>query len=132
MLTVFLVIVLDTSFLISFYLTSDPNHKKALESAEANKNEIALLSEIILFETLTVLNYKAGFELTKESYNELMSNKQIRFFYFTDQEKDEILQQFFDSNKLKKLSFADVSVIYLAKKSKSEVLAFDEGIINAL
>ena len=124
----FLVIVLDTSFLVSFYLTQDVNHEAALKLAEENESETMLLSEVILFETLTVLNYKGGLQLAKEAYDELMANKQIRFFHFTELEKEEITELFFKQTV--KLSFADVSVIYLARKSKLKALAFDNTIMN--
>jgi len=122
------VIVLDTSFLVSFYLTQDVNHEAALKLAEENESETMLLSEVILFETLTVLNYKGGLQLAKEAYDELMANKQIRFFHFTELEKEEITELFFKQTV--KLSFADVSVIYLARKSKLKALAFDNTIMN--
>ncbi|HLC69170.1 MAG TPA: PIN domain-containing protein [Candidatus Bilamarchaeaceae archaeon] len=125
-------IVLDTSLLVSFYLTADVNHEKAIELVRQNKNETMLLSDIILFETLTVLNYKSDINLAKEAHEELLSNKQIRFFHLTEQEKDEILWQFFENNKKAKLSFAGISVIYMASTSNSKVLAFDEGILKAL
>lgn len=124
----FLVIVLDTSFLVSFYLTQDIKHKAALKLAEENESETMLLSEVILFETLTVLNYKGGLKLAKEAYDELLSNKQIKFFHFTELEKEEITELFFKQNA--KLSFADVSVIYLATKSKLKTLTFDEIIMK--
>ncbi len=126
----FLVIVLDTSFLVSFYLTQDENHENALKLAEENRSETMLLSEVILFETLAVLNYKGGLQLAKEAYDELMANKQIRFFHFTELEKDEITESFFQQTT--KLSFQDVSVVYLAKKSKSKVLAFDDKILKEI
>lgn len=126
----FRVIVLDSSFLVSFYLTQDENHENALKLAEKNNSETMLLSEVILFETLTVLNYKGGLQLAKEAFDELMANKQIRFFHFTELEKDEILDLFFKQNI--KLSHADVSVVYLARKSRSKVLAFDGKIIKEL
>ncbi len=125
-------IVLDTSFLVSFYLAADFNHEKSLRLAAQNKNEVMLLSDIVLFETLTVLNYKAGMPMAKEAYEELLGNKQIRFFHFTEQEKDEALWHFFELNKKAKLSFVDASVIYLANTSKSKVLAFDNGILKEL
>lgn len=127
---VFHVKVLDTSYLVSFYLSQDSNHDNALKLAEQNKEETMLLSEVILFETLTVLNYRAGTELAKEAHNELLGNKYIKFFHFTETEKTEILEKFFDQKS--KLSFADVSVIYLADKSKLKVMAFDDGIIKNL
>ncbi|MBI2079438.1 PIN domain-containing protein [Candidatus Micrarchaeota archaeon] len=122
-------IVLDTSFLISLYLSEDSNHEKAYNQMESNKNEITLLSDLILFETLTVLNYKKGIEFTKEVYRDLITNKNVRNFYFTEKEREDILIKFFEI-KQNKLSLQDVSVIYLAKKSNSEILAFDERMIK--
>jgi len=128
---VFLVIVPDTSFLVSLYFSSDINHQQALKLAEENKNEIMLLSDIILFETLTVLLYKEGLQLCNIVYNHLMQNKNVRFFHFTDQEKDEIIKVFFSQTN-SKLSLPDISVLYLTNKSKSKVLAFDEDILNKI
>ena len=125
---VFRVKILDSSFLISFYLTEDTNHENALKLAEENKNETMLLCDVILFETLTILNYKKNINFAKYAFNELLENKNIRFFHLTDAEKDEILNGFF--NQRIKLSFQDVSVIYLANKGKSEALAFDKGILD--
>lgn len=123
-------LVLDSSLLVSFYLTQDVNHENALRLIEQNSTETMLLSDVILFETLTVLNYKGGIKLAKEAYDELMSNKYIKFFHFTETEKQDILGDFFDQKS--KLSFADVSVIYQATKSKSKVLTFDEDILKNL
>jgi predicted nucleic acid-binding protein len=85
---VFHVIVLDTSLLVSFYLTSDSNHDKAITIAEKNSNETLFLSEIILFETRTVLNYRGGMALPKEAYEKLPHNEKSRFFHCTDEEMD--------------------------------------------
>lgn len=125
----FLVIVLDTSFLVSFYLSEDANHGNALKLAEQNAEETMLLSDVVLFETLTVLNYKADIGRAKEAHDELLGNKSIKFFHFNEAEKNEILAQFLAQGK-SKLSFADASVIYLAKRGKTKVLAFDEVILK--
>lgn len=125
----FHVIVLDTSFLVSFYLSQDANHENALKLAEQNAEETMLLSDVVLFETLTILNYRAGIARAKEAYDELLGNKYIRFFHFSEMEKNETLALFFAQEK-GKLSFADASVVYLAKKGKSKVLAFDEVILK--
>ena len=127
---VFPVIILDSSFLISFYLTEDENHSKALTLAEKSSSETMLLSDVVLSETLTVLNYKKGLEFSKEAYEELMSNKYIKFFRFTELEHEEILDLFFKQKF--KLSFADSSVVYLAKKSNSKVLGFVRNIDKEL
>ncbi len=122
-------IVLDTSFLVSFFLNGDSNHAKALELALKNKDEDMLLSDIILYETLTVINYKGGIELAKEAHGQLERNRQIHSFRFTDVEADEIVSMFF-AQKKRKLSFADVSVLYLANKSSAKILSFDEELLK--
>ncbi len=124
-------IVLDTSFLVSFYLSEDINHRKALKLAEENAQEMMLLSEIILFETLTVLNYKAGIARAREAHDELLGNKSIRFFNLSEIEKNEILELFF-AQENSKLSYADISVIYMAKRGKAKILTFDEVILKLM
>jgi len=127
------VIVLDTSFLVSFFLSSDVNHEKALNFAKKYKDEEILLTDIILYETLTVLNYKKDIDFCKEIYGELTSNRQIRLFSFSDAEISDILNLFFEQKKLKsKLSIQDISVIYLTNKTKSDLLCFDVGVISAI
>lgn len=128
--TVFRVKILDSSFLISFYLSEDSNHGKALLLAKENKEETMLISDVILYETLTVLNYKRNIQFAKEAYDEIMRSKNIRFFHLTDREKDEILTEFF--NYSTKLSYPDASVIYLAKKGRSNALAFDKQILEEI
>ena len=120
--------VLDTSFLISLYITRDQNHLKAMKMAEDNKNEEMILSDMILFETLTVLRYKGYPGLDGEAYRELNSNRQVRIFEFNNLEKQEIIKRFL--NEKRKLSIADISVIYLAQKTVCEMLTFDEEMMR--
>ena len=124
------VIVLDTSFLVSFFLPSDENHEKALLMAADNKSEDMILSDMILHETLTVLNYKGGIKLAKEANEDLMRNHYVFFVRLKEEETKEILSMFFDQSK--KLSVQDFSVIYLAKKTNSKVLAFDDKIVKSV
>ncbi|MBI5224079.1 PIN domain-containing protein [Candidatus Micrarchaeota archaeon] len=121
--------VLDTSFLVALYLPNDSNYKKAISMASRISDEELLLCDVILFETLTVLKYKATSELCKTAYEELTQNKNIRFFSFTESERTEILKLFLCQTK--KLSTADVSLIYLAKKTKCEIVTFDSEILKS-
>ena len=122
-------IVADSSFFVSFFLEGDANNLKALAIFEGNLEEI-LLPEIILFETLTVLDYKRGIEKSREAYGKICANRQIRIFQFAEDERRPILEEFFQAGG--KLSVADACVAYLAKKTGSNVLSFDEGIAKAL
>ena len=48
-------IFLETSFLVGFFLKKDEHHKRALEMMETMKNKEKIISEMVIYETLTVL-----------------------------------------------------------------------------
>src|SRR5271157_2372175 len=123
---VFHVKVLDTSFIVSLFLVQDMNHQNAEELAQNNLDEQLLLPEPILQETLTVILYKVGIEKCREVYDRLVHNKQIEVVRFNQNESEEMARMFLDQKT--KLSFQDMSVVYLSKKSKSMALTFDTGI----
>ncbi len=125
---VFPVKVLDTSYLVSLFLARDTNHQKAEGLAQKNLDEQLLLPEPILHETMTVILYLAGIEKCREVYDRLVHNKQIEVVRFTRDESEELARMFLGQRT--KLSFQDVSVVYLSKKSKSRALAFDNGILK--
>ncbi len=120
--------VLDSSFLVALYRKEDENNHKALDWVQRNKYEELLLSDVILFETLTVLNYKNGIETAKEAYDDMRRNKRIRIAYLDEQTKLEILEEFF--NHEGKFSLPDASVIHLARKTDSHVVTFDKSMLR--
>ena len=127
---VFPVMILDTSFLVSFFRQHDENHKKAVEIASKNDKEEKLLPELIYFETLTVINYKEGIAAAKEVNEYLVANQHIRLYAFSDEEKQEMLAEFFAQEK--QLSVEDASVVYLARKTGSKTLSFDDRLVRAI
>ncbi|MCX6772646.1 MAG: PIN domain-containing protein [Candidatus Micrarchaeota archaeon] len=120
--------ILDSSLLVSFFRESDSNNLEATQLLKKHENESLVLPESILFETLTVLIYKDGVANAKATYEKLTSNKQVLVHYFSVDEKREIVLQLLAQTT--KISFEDMSVIYLAHKTDSEVLAFDDKIIK--
>lgn len=120
--------VLDTSFIVSLFLVQDTNHQKAEDLTQKNLDEQLLLPEPILHETLTVILYRAGIEKCREVYERLVRNKQIELVRFNPEESEELARMFLGQRT--KLSFQDVSVVYLSKKSKSRALAFDNAILK--
>jgi predicted nucleic acid-binding protein len=125
---VFPVIILDSSFLISFFRDQDVNNGKAMDLAEKYESEEMVLSDVILFETLTVIAYKDGIPAAKIAYEWIAGNRKIRYVCLTYEEKQEIIGEFLSQQK--KTSIADASVVYLAKRSKSPILALDEGLLR--
>jgi len=122
--------VLDSSFLVSFFLQQDENHRKAVEIADKNEEEDKLLPELVLFETLTVINYKKGIAAAKEAYEKMITNQQILLYWLPEAEMLEMLKEFFSHDK--KLSIEDATVIYLARKTHSPVLSFDRDLIKEI
>jgi len=123
------VIILDSSFLVSFFREGDQNNSEAMRLSMENANEAMLLSDAVLFETLTILAYKDGTQKAKDAYSQLLGNRHIQTYYFADGEKQEILEMFFSQKG--KMSTTDISVLYLAKKCSARILAFDEQINKA-
>lgn len=126
---VFPVLVLDSSFLISLYAVSDCNHHKAVQKFRSSGGESLLLPAIILDETLTVLNYKEGIDAARLAYEKLSDNQGIRVYELSPAEKAGVLDLFF---RLKKLSVADASVVYLSKKFGAQALCYDRQILSKI
>jgi|GEM_PF-2654316 len=125
---VFPVMVLDSSFLVSFFRKSDVNNSRAIEMLKGHENSGLFLSDVILFETISVLGVKDGTADAKEAYDWIMDNSQIKIIYFNDTQRVEILQEHL--SKSGKMSVADISVLYLARMTGAGVLAFDEAILD--
>ena len=121
--------ILDSSYLVSFFLPEDENHQKAALLSEQNAEDEMILPEAILYETLTVLNYEAGVSSAKEAYSQIVGSRQIRVLPLDEDEKEEMLQEFFSQKS--RLSVEDCIVIHLARKTGAGVLAFDKKIIKA-
>lgn len=122
-------IVLDTSFLVSFFLSGDSNHPKAVELFQKHREDEMLLTGEILFETLSVLNVKDGMELARAAHQKLMANSKLSFIYLNEAERKEILEEFLAQED--RLSVADISVVHACRKTLSSPLTFDKGIIKA-
>ena len=57
--------ILDTSFLVSLFMSEDENHPKAVELFEKHREDEMLLLDTILFETLTLLNRRKGMAMAR-------------------------------------------------------------------
>lgn len=122
--------VLDSAFLVSLFLSHDDNHKKAKEMFDALTGDSFILPNLVLFETVGVINIKYSLAYSKTVYEGLSKNQQISAYNFSEAEYNEILDWYFEHGI--SLSVPDSAVIYLALKHKSEVLTFDKGLLKAL
>ncbi|MBU0527626.1 PIN domain-containing protein [Candidatus Micrarchaeota archaeon] len=122
-------IVADSSFLVSLFLPNDINHSEAKEIFTKTTDKI-FISNIILYETLTVINYKGGNREKSDAYEKIRSNRSFVIGNLNNSELELILQKFVSAKN--KLSYPDISVVYLTKKSKTNALSFDKDLIKAI
>lgn len=123
-------IVLDSSFIVSLFLPDDENHAKALELFGKHSAEEMLCTDIVLFETMTVLNYKKGIAFVKDANTRLMENRKLQIVYLNENERKEILAEFLEQTG--KMSMEDVSVVHTCSKTLSSALTFDKEILKKL
>ena len=65
-------IFLETSFLVGFFVETDEHHEKALKIIENIDEAEIIISEMIIYETLTVLRKKnQDNEIVNDVYNKL-------------------------------------------------------------
>ena len=122
--------ILDTSFLISFYAQDDKNHQTALELMKSIDGERLLILDQILGETATVLLYKKGIDAANKFIETVTDNETITLIYGSEIDFYENVSTF--QNQKKQLSFIDASLVNLALKMNEEILTFDENMKKEL
>ena len=120
-------IVLDTSFLISFFNEADENHGEAVNQMKhyESKNERFLVNEHVISETSTVLLYKTGMKKASFFLDFIKNTENFHPYFFGPDDFDNITGLFVKQKN--QLSFADASVIYLAASTKSRLASFDKN-----
>ena len=135
--------IVDSSFLISLIIGDDELHKKAVEILEKRRGVKLEIPAPVLWETLTVLNYKKGVKLTVKIYNKkgarektekiFNSLNQYKNVLFVEIDDNFFLEaiRFMFSRKLK-ISVVDAVVILLSIKEKKDLLTFDKEMIKII
>jgi predicted nucleic acid-binding protein len=121
-------IVLDTSFLVAFFNEDDSFHFKAVSEMKNLEKETQLISDYVINETATVLNYKAGLEKAV-AFIEGVKNKENIELYYSNENDFESTAGIFKRQK-RKLSFTGASIIHTALSTRSKIATFDENIIK--
>jgi len=115
--------IADTSFLVAFFLDEDEFHDKAVKELELLNTKI-VISDRVLEETFTVLNYKKGINFVLNVIEMLERNNDIIIYKIGEKDWDSIFNLIKQLNK--KISFVDYSVIYLSLKIGEKILCFDD------
>ena len=115
-------IFLETSFIIGLTVENDHHHKRAIEIAKEYKNKPKAISEMTIYETMTVLRKKKqDNNKLKKVYDYLVDSKDIRVFedviYY-----EKALEQTFNNP----IGFFDnLSVIVMLANNIKQIASFD-------
>ena len=117
-------ILLDSNIWIGLLNVDDLYHKKAGTLLKKIKEKI-ILPEYVILEVATIISQKVNKETSNDFIRNVIDNKDIEIFSSSREFLGEVMN-FYLSNKEKKLSFVDYSLLYLSKKM--EVLTFDKNL----
>ena len=117
--------IVDTSFLISFYSKKDANHKDAVKQMKENE-DFLLIPDYVVGETATVLLYKNNLRNSKLFLEILENTKSIKILHTSPADFKGVFDVF--KNQKKQLSFVDACIVYHARKLRLGVLTFDKNI----
>ncbi|MFH2105803.1 MAG: PIN domain-containing protein [Candidatus Micrarchaeota archaeon] len=120
--------ILDSSFLISFYDKDDSNHEKAISMMKNYVDRKFLLSEYVIGETATVLLYKNGLEASKAFLETVQQAENFRIIFVSEDDFGKIIDIY--KKQKHQLSFIDASLVYLARTTGSELISFDEDLLK--
>jgi len=119
--------IVDTSFLVAFFLNEDELHEKAVNNFK-NVNEHLIIPDRVLEETFTVICYKKGILYSLEILNKLKNNKDV-IIYKIDYKECELIFDFAADLK-KRFSFVDYIILYLTLNIPEKLLCFDDELIK--
>ncbi len=115
--------VIDSSVWVALYNESDSQHKKAIEAGHSFSQVV--LTEYIILETSTLLLKKVG-EAASEKFLEFaLDNSEVTVLCSSVDFFHDVIR-LFRKLKNKKLSFVDVSLLYLSRTH--EIVTFDAAL----
>ena len=116
--------IIDSSVWVALFLEFDSNHKKAEEIISKLEGKIYLPYNVVV-EVTTVLAYKHSKEQADNFLDYIEDNEDI--VLFENESKSEI--EFYKKVN-RKVSFVDVSLVFLSKKLDLDLITFDSQMIS--
>lgn len=112
--------VIDSSVWIALFLDDDSQHEKASKLFYDHNGSI-IIPYCVISEVVSVLTYKHSYKQA-ENFLKHINKRNDVFFY--ENQIDEEVQHFLKIRQ--KISLTDSSIIYITKKTKSELATFDK------
>jgi predicted nucleic acid-binding protein len=123
-------VFLDSSFLISYAIATDENHKLAIKIKKKGifDNE-CYISNLVINEIVTVIGNKVGLNLAVNTYNAIKDNCSLINEHNIENFNDKVLTIYKNYNS--KLSFTDCAILETMKKNNiKKIASFDKHFKN--
>lgn len=117
--------ILDSNIFIAFYFRGDTLHQEAIKLVKSLNNCEILVPYCVIQEVTTILTYRLGKKVADNFIDDISNAHNC--FLIDNNIYEEII--FFRKTN-KKLSFTDLSLIFLAKKYKAPLITFDKQLRN--
>lgn len=117
--------ILDSNIFVAYYLEEDSCHEDAKKIIENLDQAEIIVPYCVIQEVSTILTYKSGKINAKHFLNDLEESRNI--IIINNDVTAEI--EYFKRAK-GKLSFTDLSLLYLSRKHKALLLTFDKELIH--
>lgn len=116
--------------MVALYLTNDSQHGQAkiIANKLASMPKTIVIHPYVVEEVATILAYRVGTALSQRFLIDLTASTESTLFAPVVIKRD---IEFFQALN-KKISFADATIIYLAKQMNSPILTFDKQMLSIL
>jgi len=121
-------LLIDTSFLVSLYLTYDSNHHRALAffSTIVQSKRVVKLTNLVFIEVSTILSQKLGkSDFTKIMQHKIFADSEDSRIFISERFFKEVTREFLLVPG-KNVSFVDLSTALVAKRDSLDVVSFDK------
>jgi predicted nucleic acid-binding protein len=117
-------VLLDTDFIFSFFDQNQSTHDQAVEIVKTLSPDARfIMSNLVKQELATVISYKVDHSSMKQVMK-LLEYFEADEIFISKHETDLIWEKFLQTKK--KVSFIDVSNVFLAKKLSAKIASFDQ------
>lgn len=125
--------LIDSNVWIGLYKTNDTLHERAVEQMKTIEQAPCRLfiSNFIIQEVFTLLTYHANREKALEFFHEMNKSKHIFILDFNKSLLNEMVH-FMENTKMpKKISFTDVSILFMSRLFGASIITFDKELEKA-
>ncbi|TSC57721.1 MAG: hypothetical protein Greene041679_265 [Parcubacteria group bacterium Greene0416_79] len=122
-------IIVDSSFLVAFYITNDSQHVVAVNTVRklAGIEKTLVIHPYVIQEVATILTYRVGVALAISFLDDITVSERVIIPTVNTEQEIEFFRRIG-----RKMSFVDTALVNVARQMRAAVLTFDKQILSLL